>query len=122
MDINAELEQDWPGLAQTSYRITSKHTGDYNCLAWAIEATNQWWSPLPEDDYYWPEGVSREISVEAFVKAYETLGFRVCEDGALEVGVEKLAIYGTSDQQFQIQRIGDVQLSTYHRHNKQSLL
>jgi hypothetical protein len=97
MDINAELEQDWPGLAQTSYRITSKHTGDYNCLAWAIEATNQWWSPLPEDDYYWPEGVSREISVEAFVKAYETLGFRVCEDGALEVGVEKLAIYGTSD-------------------------
>jgi hypothetical protein len=97
MDINAELEQDWPGLAQTQYRITSPHTGDYNCLAWAIEENDRWWSPLPEADYYWPEGVPREVSVEAFVKAYETLGFVVCEDGELEAGVEKLAIYATSD-------------------------
>jgi hypothetical protein len=42
MDINAELERDWPGLAQTSYRITSKHTGEYNCLAWAIADLQQW--------------------------------------------------------------------------------
>jgi hypothetical protein len=97
MDINAELERDWPGLAQTQYRVTSKHTGDYNCLAWAIEETDRWWSPLPEDDYYWPEGVPREVSVDAFVKAYETLGFGVCADGDLEDGVEKLAIYATSD-------------------------
>jgi hypothetical protein len=77
MDINAELEQDWPGLAQTAYRITSNHTGEYNCLAWAIAETDRWWSPLPEDDYYWPEGVPREVSISAFVQAYETLGFMV---------------------------------------------
>lgn len=41
MDINAELEQDWPSLTQTPYRITSKHTGNYNCLAWAIEETDR---------------------------------------------------------------------------------
>ena len=51
MDINAELEQDWPGLSQTSYRITSPHTGAYNCLAWAIAETDRWWSPLPDEDY-----------------------------------------------------------------------
>jgi hypothetical protein len=97
MDINAEPEQDWPGLAQTSYRITSIHTGDYNCLAWAIEETDRWWSPLPEEDYYWTEGVPREVSVRAFMKAYEVLGFVGCENGTLEAGVEKLAIYATVD-------------------------
>jgi hypothetical protein len=97
MDINAELEQDWPGLARTQYRITSQHTGDYNCIAWASTETDRWWSPLPEEDYYWPEGVPREVSVGAFVKAYETLGFEVCENGELEAGIEKLAIYATPD-------------------------
>jgi hypothetical protein len=97
MDINVELEEDWPGLAKTPYRITSEHTGNYNCLAWASEETDRWWSPLPESDYYWPEGVPREVAVAAFVKAYETLGFAICEHGELEPNLEKLAIYATSD-------------------------
>jgi hypothetical protein len=97
MDIPAELEQDWPNLTQTNYRITSPHTGNYNCLAWANQEADRWWSPLPEEDYYWPEGVPREVSMAAFVKAYETLGFKICEHGELEADVEKLAIYATPD-------------------------
>ena len=97
MDISAELEQDWPSLSNTQYRVTSPHTPNYNCLAWAAEEDDRWWSPLPEDDYYWPEGVPREVSVEAFSKAYATLGFEVCNDAALEPNVEKLAIYVTPD-------------------------
>lgn len=75
--------------------MTSPHTALYNCLAWAVEEDDRWWSPLPEDDYYWPEGVPREVSVDAFVQAYGTLGFVVCSDGALEPRVEKLALYVT---------------------------
>ena len=97
MDINAELKQDWPNLEQTRYRITSSHTDRYNCLAWAIGEDDRWWSPLPEEDYYWPEGVPREVTVEAFAKAYETLGFSVCEHGDIEPALEKLAIYVASD-------------------------
>ncbi len=97
MDINVELEQDWPNLLTTQYKITSPHTPNYNCLAWAIQEDDRWWSPLPEDDYYWPEGVPREVSVTTFVKAYKTIGFLVCESGELEENVEKLAIYATSD-------------------------
>ncbi len=97
MDINAELKQDWPNLEQTRYRITSSHTDRYNCLAWAIGEDDRWWSPLPEEDYYWPEGVPREVTVEAFAKAYETLGFSVCEHGDIEPDLEKLAIYVASD-------------------------
>ena len=97
MDINAELEQDWPNLARTHYRVTSPFTGDYNCLAWAIEENDRWWSPLPEDDYYWPEGVPREVSVAAFIRAYETVGFLVCKNGTWIPNVEKIAIYVTPD-------------------------
>ncbi|MCZ2207874.1 hypothetical protein [Cylindrospermopsis raciborskii] len=97
MDINAELEQDWPNLSQTNYRVTSPHTGDYNCLAWAVYEEDRWWSPLPEEDYYWPEGVPRKVSIDAFVKAYETVGFVVCEAGDFEPNLEKLAIYATPD-------------------------
>jgi hypothetical protein len=97
MDINAEIEKDWPNLAQTHYRVTSRHTGKYNCLAWAIYEDDRWWSPLPDEDYYWPEGVPREVSMNTFIKAYETVGFSVCENGDWVPNVEKLAIYATPD-------------------------
>lgn len=97
MDINAELEKDWPGLSCTEYQVTSSHTPLYNCLAWAIEESDRWWSPLPEDDYYWPEGVPREVSITAFVKAYETLDFQVCKTADREENLEKIAIYATPD-------------------------
>jgi hypothetical protein len=32
--------------------------------------------------------------MDAFVQAYQTLGFKVCFSNALERGVEKIAIYG----------------------------
>lgn len=96
-ELEAELEKDWPNLVNTTYQVTSPHTGLYNCLAWAMEESNRWWSPLPEDDYYWPDGAPREVSVAAFIKAYETLGFSVCDSGDIETNVEKLAIYATPD-------------------------
>jgi len=32
--------------------------------------------------------------MDAFVQAYQTLGFKVCFSNALERGVEKIALYG----------------------------
>jgi hypothetical protein len=42
---------------------------------------------------YWPEGVPRSETVEAFIQAYRTLGYEICDSPALEPGVEKIAIY-----------------------------
>jgi hypothetical protein len=39
-------------------------------------------------------GARRDETIEAFVEAYGTLGFRLCFDGSLVPGVEKLAIFG----------------------------
>ena len=53
---------------------------------------DHWW--WPESDGYWPEGVRRELTLEAFVAAYATKGFYPCDNGDLEEGYEKIALYG----------------------------
>jgi hypothetical protein len=71
----------------------SPATPEYNCIAFAANEDFRWWWPIPEDSYYWPENVPREENLEAFVKAFETLGYLVCDNDNLEHGFEKVAIY-----------------------------
>jgi len=47
--------------------------------------------------YYWPPGVQREQTLEAFFAAFQTKGYERCDDSSLEIGFEKLAIYATPD-------------------------
>jgi len=73
--------------------VTSKVTGDYNCFAWAAGESDSWWGHNQFADEFWPEGVKQEMSIRAFVEAFQTRDFKVCEDESLEVGFEKIAIY-----------------------------
>lgn len=44
---------------------------------------------------YWPPPpVPREETMQAFVEAFESLGYRLCLNDSLEEGVEKIAIFG----------------------------
>lgn len=45
----------------------------------------------------WPTGAPRVVTMEAFVKAYETLGYKICYDNSLEPRLEKVAIYGKTN-------------------------
>jgi hypothetical protein len=84
---------EFPNLTNDNHKITSRATKKYNCIAWAAGDTKNWWWP----DFFgigkWPPGVPRSETVEAFTKAFETLGYKICSDGAVEVGFEKVAIY-----------------------------
>ena len=71
--------------------ITSDRDRGYNCIAWAMgDATQFWW---PEADAYWPDGVQRQATVQAFSDAFATVGFKQCTDGTHEPGKEKVALY-----------------------------
>lgn len=87
------LEEDFPNLRNTGYRITSPATIEYNCIAWAARDDSRWWEPDPFDLYFWPEGAPRELTVDAVIQAYTTIGFVLCQTSELEPGVEKIAIY-----------------------------
>ncbi len=91
-------EDEFPHLNVTGYRITSKASRIYNCFAWAAGEDDRWWNPLePESPYYWPDGVPAELTIAAFIQAYQTLGYGLCADPELEEGFEKIAIYATPD-------------------------
>ncbi len=89
------LEQWFPELAAWGYVVTSEVDHEYNCVAWAAGDKTQWWWPSPDesDSVYWPPGAPRELSVEAFVMAYESIGYSVCEDDEHEPDHEKVAIF-----------------------------
>jgi hypothetical protein len=70
--------------------ITSPRTRLYNCIAFAAGETHRWWWPVAA---YWPAGIPNEETIDAFVAAFGTLGYSTCEDGNLETGFVKVAIY-----------------------------
>jgi len=81
-----------PNLNENNCTITSRASRAYNCLAWAAGSALLWWWPEPVY-YFWPPNVPRELTIDAFIRAYGTLGFVVCDDGSLENGFEKVALY-----------------------------
>lgn len=90
--MKSDLEEWFPNLAQTEYRITSPRTYDYNCIAWALEEDDRWWSPT-SDEYYWPEGAPTEWNIAAVVQTFGMLGYVPCETADLEPGFQKIAIF-----------------------------
>jgi hypothetical protein len=46
---------------------------------------------------FWPVSAPREVTMQAFLAAFATLGFEACRDGAFEAGVEKIVLMGRRD-------------------------
>lgn len=92
------LERAFPRLAEADYRLSSEATPRYNCIAFAASDTRRWWWPSPGMVTYWPSGVERAETLESFVAAFETLGYRECEGGSHEEGFEKVALFADSQR------------------------
>ena len=84
-----------PYINSENHQITSPPTGRYNCIAWAAGFDTDWW--WPTEEYFWPQGVPREVTLSAFLAAFETLGYEECQDSALEERYEKVAFFARSD-------------------------
>ena len=81
---------NFPNLNNQNHHVTSPPTPRYNCFAWAAEEDNRFWDP---NGGWWPAGIPRDLSINAFVQAYSTVGYVQCADGTHDPGVEKIAIY-----------------------------
>lgn len=82
-----------PKSQQFPLEITSPETGNYNCIAWALEETNWNYWPHPEPFFAWHPAVPREETLEALVQFFQTHGFEVCENSRLEKGFNKIALF-----------------------------
>ncbi|MDQ3817542.1 MAG: hypothetical protein M3362_07625 [Acidobacteriota bacterium] len=90
MSVEDVIQGYFPNLRGQAWKVTSRVTNDYNCLAWVAGETHRRWDLDP--NYYWPIP-EREQTIPAFVAAYETRGYVECDNGELENGFEKIAIY-----------------------------
>ena len=89
------LVATFPSLNDDGYTIESQSTPAYNCIAWAAgDVDKVWW---PAAHAYWPEGIPSEERLEAFVLAFQSLGYELSPDSRLEPGNEEVAIYVDSD-------------------------
>ena len=91
-------------LRQNNFKCSSDRTdhlpcGGYNCIAWAAGKKDKWWWPSDDPCDFWPIPKDRKNpdSVEQFIKAFESEGYRVCENERFENGLEKVAIYLDKD-------------------------
>jgi hypothetical protein len=87
----ANLVHFLPGLQGKSFAITSPVTPLYNCIAWAADDSTHWW--WPDFLSYWPSGVPREETLEAFALAFESIGYEQCGDGTIEIGFDKVVLF-----------------------------
>ncbi len=71
----------------------SPATKRYNCIAWSVGDTLNWWWPDAWDMCAWFDGIPRNSSIEAFKAGFSSLGYVDCADGSLELGIEKIVLY-----------------------------
>jgi hypothetical protein len=91
--VSEDLEGVFPHLVRSAYAITSPSTPEYNCIAWAAGDTERWWWPLTGSFAYWPSNVPVQETLDAFIKAFGSIGFTACGNANIEHGYEKVALY-----------------------------
>lgn len=92
------LIKSHPSLEHDPYfYISSDKTLEYNCIAWAMGFNDRWVDHLPDYDKavkkWWPNGVKRGFHPNCLVKAFEAVGFELCNGDKYEEGYEKIVIY-----------------------------
>jgi hypothetical protein len=87
------IELVFPRLQGVYWRVSSKPNDIYNCIAWAANVTKDWWWPTGPGKTYWPNGVARVETLEAFRAAFATLGYIVCTSEELEPDFQKIALF-----------------------------
>lgn len=97
VDLIKLMQPQFPNLSENNCRPTSPIDEGYNCIAWAAGDTEKWWWPDAMGQHYWPPGVSRNETIEAFVQAYGLQGYSVRTDETLVPGKQKIAIYADSN-------------------------
>lgn len=97
-DPNARILGCFPRLSDGSFEIIGDATDDYNCIAWAAGDPAAWWWPTVPVVAFWPAGIPDELTLEAFIQAFATLGYVPCDSSDFDRRYEKIAIYVKNEE------------------------
>jgi hypothetical protein len=89
------------------FKIIDGPTPDYNCFAWAANHDDVFWQPIPKEkrpllgldgvSYNWPFDAAEDTKLTTIISIFSKIGYEECNDGVLEDGLRKVALYGTKD-------------------------
>ncbi|MGH7812554.1 MAG: DUF7689 domain-containing protein [Candidatus Binataceae bacterium] len=95
-EIRERIKGWFPKLAD-NWKLTSSFDPRYNCLAFAVGDTQRWWEYGATDELgvrtHWPNGLTESEKLSDWIAALKTLRFELADDGSVEPGYEKLALY-----------------------------
>ncbi|MBK5247291.1 MAG: hypothetical protein JJE49_08515 [Peptostreptococcaceae bacterium] len=99
-EIMRFLRQAFPKLSQDKdFKVTSKDTPVYNCIAWAYNLDNRWMWPntgeylFLDGVHYWPSDEILDCDVSNFIEAFMLKGYECCENSDFEPNYRKIALY-----------------------------
>ena len=85
------IDETFPGL---DYDITSAPDDRYNCIAWAMDGQDAWWSHLP--GYRWIG--DRAPGTEALARVFVEQGYERCDSDDVEDGYDKVALFARNNR------------------------
>lgn len=91
----ATLIKDFPKLSgDPNFYINSPFTFEYNCIAFAMGFIDRWVDindKIP--GCWWPQNVPSSYEPDSLIKAFEALGFEICDTDETEIEFDKVALY-----------------------------
>src|SRR5262249_39325439 len=81
-----------PRLRPDSFRVTSPPDRVYNCVAWAVGVTADWWWPHEDPrEAYSPPGALRVRTLQVFRATFASLGYTMRSAAETEPRLVKVA-------------------------------
>ena len=91
-------------IGDSSFKITSPKSPDYNCIAWAGFVDNEWWQPGNDYEidgvkFRWPPNIPKENKLKHYIELFRQKKFILdSNDSFFEDGFRKVALYVKNDQ------------------------
>ena len=99
-EIKRSLLQVFPKLSEDKdFKVTSKASPAYNCIAWAYNISDKWmWPntgdyPFLDGVHYWPSDEIIDCDISNFINAFLLKGYVCCDNSEFERGYRKIALY-----------------------------
>lgn len=83
--------KSFPNSEKEPFIITSPENTHYNCVAWALGDTENWWEP--DEDYCWLPHLELDDRLQTVQQLFEYFGFEVVSQPDWENQIEKIALY-----------------------------
>lgn len=91
------LQKVFPLLTDSNCRITSARSSVYNCIAWALQHDDRWLEPAATPDFS-EDLFEADYPLDVLIRTFENRLYAVCDSESLEIGFDKVALFGREGQ------------------------